>query len=289
MIGKSARPRAIRHIPKTSLPVYYTGQKSSWINSYIFTDWFKSEFVPKVKNFLKKEKLPLKATLLIDNAGCHPNADELSVNNIIVKFLPPNTTSIIQPMDQGIIENLKRRYKTSFLSSLLLAQKNNVCITEYLKTVNIKSVIDWLDHAWNCVSDKTIFKCWKNLLPPRFFQLEIQDTNDDTLCNERILEQVQRVNNFADTEIRSIENWVNDPEDTDIPSNAELLSMVRDIQPDSEEDINMPTKITSNDAVIAAEILLSYCQQQNNISMETSSILLEIKNYATKAALLEEI
>ena len=29
-------------------------------------------------------------------------------------FLPPNVTSLIQPMDQGVLENIKRRYEASF-------------------------------------------------------------------------------------------------------------------------------------------------------------------------------
>lgn len=50
-----------------------------------------------------------KILLLMDNASCHQadNINELS--NVRVHFLPPNTTSIIQPMDQGILYSLKVR------------------------------------------------------------------------------------------------------------------------------------------------------------------------------------
>ena len=91
--------------------VKYRSQKNLWMTSDIFLDWFMKEFVPAVKRFLKKKKLPQKAILLLDNAPSHPSEDELEKDDIKAKFLPPNVTSLIQPMDQGVIENIKRRYR----------------------------------------------------------------------------------------------------------------------------------------------------------------------------------
>ena len=49
-----------------------------------------------------------KIALVLDNATCHP---KITLSNIELVFLPPNTTSHIQPMDQGIIANFKRHYR----------------------------------------------------------------------------------------------------------------------------------------------------------------------------------
>ena len=79
---------------------------------------FLKEFVPEVKKYLKERNLPIKALLLMDNAPCHPCPDELeSPSNRGIKhlFLPPNTTSLIQPMDQGVLECMKRRYRKELL------------------------------------------------------------------------------------------------------------------------------------------------------------------------------
>ena len=52
--------------------------------------------------------------MLLDNASSHLGRqlfDDLSqplkLTNITIRYLPPNTTSHLQPMDQGIINNFK--------------------------------------------------------------------------------------------------------------------------------------------------------------------------------------
>ena len=51
---------------------------------------------------------------------------------------PPNTTSLIQPMDQDILENIKRRYKRGLLLWLLDDEVSSMNIAEFSKTLNIK-------------------------------------------------------------------------------------------------------------------------------------------------------
>ena len=53
---------------------------------------------------LKERKL----CMVIDNCPAHPTVE---LENIELVFLPPNTTSHTQPMDGGIIRNLKFHYR----------------------------------------------------------------------------------------------------------------------------------------------------------------------------------
>ena len=55
--------------------------------------------------YAKKKNIDFKALLIIDNAPGHPT--DLTHPNVQVVILPPNTTSIIQPLDQGIISTFK--------------------------------------------------------------------------------------------------------------------------------------------------------------------------------------
>lgn len=119
IIGKSKKPRAFKSINLSSLPVYYRNQKSAWMDCNLFKSWFFDVFAPSVQKDLKQKKLPIRALLLLDNALSHPPEEDLVEGNIKALFLPPNVTSLIQPMDQGVIEWLKRCYRRKYISSIL--------------------------------------------------------------------------------------------------------------------------------------------------------------------------
>ena len=55
--------------------------------------------------------------LFLDNCNAHSNDEELVSDdgNIIAKFFPPNVTALIQPMDQGLLESIKRVYRKYIL------------------------------------------------------------------------------------------------------------------------------------------------------------------------------
>ncbi|XP_069156446.1 jerky protein homolog [Procambarus clarkii] len=102
-----------------------------------------------------------KVVLLLDNSSTHPRGDELVNGNIIGTFLPPNTTSVIQPMDQGIIKNLKHHYKRTFARHL-----NNQLGTlkDFYKVFTIKSAIWTIASAWDEVKQTTLRNGWKKTL-----------------------------------------------------------------------------------------------------------------------------
>ena len=49
--------------------------------------------------------------------------------------------ALIQPMDQGVLEAMKRSYKKSLLRSLLMADNYGKSMIEFVKKINIKDVI----------------------------------------------------------------------------------------------------------------------------------------------------
>ena len=68
----------------------------------LFEDW--------VAAFDKKMKrMKIKVLLFVDNCPAHADVRDLAATTLI--FLPPNTTSVLQPCDQGIIYAFKQQYR----------------------------------------------------------------------------------------------------------------------------------------------------------------------------------
>jgi hypothetical protein len=64
-----------------------------------------------------KAKKKRKILLLVDNCPAHPHIQDLS--NIKLVFLPPNATSVLQPMDIGIIKRFKGYYRRFLVLQLI--------------------------------------------------------------------------------------------------------------------------------------------------------------------------
>lgn len=165
MVGKSKRPHAMRNMNiEIDLPAKYYNTKNAWFTAAIFIDWFFNYFVPAVIKFqvevLGIPRDEVRAVLLLDNAPAYPSADTLVAHNgqIRVMYLPPNTTSLIQPMDQGIISALKRKYTRRYLDEVLVVLEDNSDLVEdtrgtrtlaNIKTYNIRSAICNICSAWD--------------------------------------------------------------------------------------------------------------------------------------------
>ena len=87
----------------------------------------------------------------------------LLLKNIKLVFLPPNTTSITQPMDQGVIQALKLKFRKKQLRNILQNLETNKEMTgpELLKATNVLQAIYWVDQSWRDVQSSTITKCFR--------------------------------------------------------------------------------------------------------------------------------
>lgn len=69
----------------------------------------------------------VKALVLLGNCPVHPQVEQLTSDDkkISCMFLPTNTTSLIQPMDQGVLYTAKRLrvYKKKLLNEILDVEK----------------------------------------------------------------------------------------------------------------------------------------------------------------------
>ena len=110
IIHRSENPRALKNVTKSRLPVIWKSSSKAWMTSALFKEWFQNYFVQAVHQYCRDKNLDFKILLILDNASCHKIDFESLCKEVQVVFLPPNTSSILQPMDQNVIANLNAYY-----------------------------------------------------------------------------------------------------------------------------------------------------------------------------------
>ena len=98
-----------------------------------------------------------------------------------VEFLPPNTTTALQPYDAGIIYSFKCHYKRFFIKNRIDAYDDlQNSIVQELADYNIYDALLNAAEAWSMVSPETITNCWRktNILSQKVsFPIPVPDPN----------------------------------------------------------------------------------------------------------------
>ncbi|XP_050338643.1 tigger transposable element-derived protein 6-like [Bactrocera neohumeralis] len=101
-----------------------------------------------------------KVVLFIDNAPCHKVTD-LVLENVKIEFLPANTTSILQPLDQGIIHAFKVYFRQILVRKQLLAIEKGLSNKDFVKSISILDALTFAKRAWWLVKKETIENCFR--------------------------------------------------------------------------------------------------------------------------------
>lgn len=288
VIGKSKNPRAFKNIRKQKLvlPVYYTNQKSAWMDSKNFETWFREEFVPQVAKFLKSKRLPREALLLLDNAPSHPDPSILKDGNIRVLFFPPNVTSIGQPMDQGILQLLKMKYRRRLLRYILTDDDSN--LIDQLKKVDMLDVVRWISDSWNEIQPISLIRSWRKLLDHQasdkwwhldsnFEEDEGKEREDETSGLALLVKNIAGCENF---ENQDVEDWMKDDDGLELTEDdiVHLIVTEKEKEDMSDDDeVEIPnSRITHTEAFQMFEKVLQNAQEQD---MTTASDLILLRKW----------
>ena len=123
----------------------------------LFQEWFNDR--------LRKQRK--KVCLLLDNCTAH-KIENNGLQLIELVFLPPNTTSYIQPLDQGIIKNFKHYYRRQMLQKIVLTidAGENCTVTDVVRSISVVDAVNFMSAAWNDMSADTIRNCFFCSLTP---------------------------------------------------------------------------------------------------------------------------
>ena len=155
VLGKSTNPRCFRGAAPTN--VIYDANTNAWMTSEIFCNWLIA-----FEKDMKRQKR--KVVVIADNCAAHPVDADQNFDHVKLIFLPPNTTSCIQPCDMGIIRNLKFHYRRRIVAKIVAeidSSELQVTANSLAKTVTPLDAIHMLNQAWIDVKQKTIVNCFK--------------------------------------------------------------------------------------------------------------------------------
>ena len=100
-----------------------------------------------LRAFYRRIPIHKKALLLLDNASPHVAGLKSTPppGHIKVVFFPANATSVYQPLDQGIIQNLKHHYRKKWLRWMIAILDRG--LDPHLR-MNISYTLFWVTQAW---------------------------------------------------------------------------------------------------------------------------------------------
>ena len=209
IIGHSLNPRCFKNIPPFHLPVTYRANKKAWMTSALYHEWLNA-FDAKMRNHNRH------ILLFLDNAPCHPPGNSLT--NIKLIFLPANTTSVLQPLDQGIIQCLKLHYRKRLLRRVISQIYNGCGAETEARSVNILDACQWIAAAIEEIRPSTVHKCFSKC------GLNLNFEEGDTPNNE-------------DEEIETLKELLNIASDRNICVNV-IIDPEAYVHIDSEIQVN---------------------------------------------------
>ncbi|CAB5376416.1 unnamed protein product [Rhizophagus irregularis] len=213
------------------------------------------------------EDLKSTSTGTSQNQGCRrrrqPNISCLQLTHVEVAFLPPNTTSYLQPLDAGIIASFKNHYKRNYCRHMLELFEEGKDINK--EKINIKESIDYLTDAWENVIEETIHNCWIKT------GILLSSTNED------ITDATQAQREKIDDEVANINQIIRELGTTEDPRGAVLADAINDYFLDLEKEI--PTEDVLDDNDIVRLVQEEMCDGEiNEIDSEKEEIQVSLDN-----------
>lgn len=290
-VENTAKPSALKNVHAASLPVVYKSSSCGWMDSAMFKEWFFRNFAPSVEKHLKSVGLPVKAVLFLDDAPHHPDASELVSGNISVRYFPPNVASSVQPMEQGVIENLKRRYRKELLIKLVEEeQEKERDVLDMVSSVGVKDVAYVAADVWDLASRIGLVQSWEKLWPGIENVVGAVDAEiEDDVSAPAFVEIFKHLKGCGTIDENDVDVWMNSEEDFDriLLTVDEIVSAcLRDPVTsarlsEDEGEADGQASITHGEGLRMLDGVLTYLEQQSDTS---PAELLTVKRIRDRSA-----
>ncbi|CAB4383389.1 unnamed protein product [Rhizophagus irregularis] len=240
VIGNAQKPHCLRGINISNLPTMHHHKKKEANNNELYnsdeTSAAESSHAAKNKKGKKQAvSKPKKSRQLFDDLS-----QPLELTNITIKYLPPNTTSHLQPMDQGIINNFKVKYKQYYCQHLIRQFDNG---EDMGRNLNLLEAINYLLDAWLDVSQNTISNCWAKagILPSvNHVQREVASDQIDMELDvefEEIEELLEILPDIGTPFLDDIDHYIKELEELPVEEFLDDKQIIEYVTKDSSEEV----------------------------------------------------
>jgi hypothetical protein len=122
----------------------------------------------------------------------------MTLSNIKLIFLPPNATSVLQPMDMGVIHAIKCLYRVKVARKLLALIETKPNPTP--KNIDLYDALIMLKQSWDEISAETVKNCFvKSGFQLNFVEsIEMPEIEDISVWDELTAGMDIRGANFSD-------------------------------------------------------------------------------------------
>ncbi|XP_072142740.1 tigger transposable element-derived protein 6-like [Dermacentor andersoni] len=146
VIGTSEKPHCFSG--KRSMPVKYAANTKACMTRDLFSNWLKdldAEMHKRGRNIC----------LLLDNCSAH-HVQDCALSNIELEYFLANCTSLIQPLDQRIINSIKCAYRKQVIERLLL----NIELHRETK-IDVFMALEMLSRSCEATNMEIVAKCFR--------------------------------------------------------------------------------------------------------------------------------
>lgn len=260
VIGKSKRPRCFsnfRHIPVT-----YESNQNAWMTSSIFNSWL-------LKFDQKMDAQKRHVLLFVDNTSCHTKVPVLKATKVV--FFPPNTTSHLQPIDQGVVHSVKSQYRTRLVERLLFDMQQ-----DRATVIDVRFAVQVISAVWNGLRSEVVKNCFTKAGFKCGDMVEegphMEDPEDDGFENEAwaLIQEAGQVPESFEDFVSADMDLVCSEELTDEAILAQVngaCALADEPEEEDEEDIAEP-KVSALEADEHLRALQRYCEQQEGLQGE---------------------
>lgn len=214
--------------------------------------------------------------LLMDNfsaheLGCETFYGETATDELrwtTVEWLPPNATSLHQPLDQGIIQNWKtyvRRRFVRFMVEEFDAGKDPKASMHVLRAIR------WGISAWeNDVIATTIKNCW---IRSQCYDWSGTESTDDQWSDSQgllafILDDLVTLERQGQIRERmTIQNFLNPVTEEVVDADEDIFEAIiarndEERETESDEEVEQVPTVSLSEAISALKVLQTYEEQQ---------------------------